>query len=130
MVRHHQHLRLAVMLYVRYPLSLRQVEDLLFERGIDISHETIRYWWNRFGPLLAGEIRNRLIKRRNYSNWRWHLDEVFVRINGERQYLWRAGREYWQVGRAFHLGALISPHSTRRKHWCPIPQGTLFLLRE
>ena len=49
-------IRLAVMMYIRYPLSLRQVEDLLFERGIDISHETIRYWWNRFGPLLAGEI--------------------------------------------------------------------------
>ena len=46
-------IRSAVMLYVRYPLSLRQVEDLLFERGIDICHETVRYWWNRFGPLFA-----------------------------------------------------------------------------
>ena len=42
-------IRLAVMMYMRYPLSLRQVEDMLFERGIDVSHETIRYWWNRFG---------------------------------------------------------------------------------
>ena len=50
-------IRLAVMMYVRYPLSLRQVEDILFERGIDISHETVRYWWNRFGPMFAGEIR-------------------------------------------------------------------------
>ena len=48
-------IRSAVMLYVRYPLSLRQVEDLLFERGIDICHETVRYWWNRFGPLFAAE---------------------------------------------------------------------------
>ena len=45
-------IRLAVMMYIRYPLSLRQVEDILFERGIDICHETIRYWWNRFGAPL------------------------------------------------------------------------------
>ena len=50
-------IRLAVMMYIRYPLSLRQVEDLLFERGIDIFHETVRFWWNRFGPLFAAEIR-------------------------------------------------------------------------
>ena len=45
-------IRLAVMMYIRYPLSLRQVEDILFERGIDICHETVRLWWNRFGPML------------------------------------------------------------------------------
>ena len=50
-------IRLAVMLYVKYPLSLRNVEDLLAERGIDIAHETIRYWWNRFGPMFAADIR-------------------------------------------------------------------------
>ena len=83
-------IRSVVMLYVRYPLSLRQVEDLLFERGIDICHETVRYWWNRFGPLFAAEIRKRRIVRRNWSNWRWHLDEVFVRINSGTHYLWRA----------------------------------------
>ena len=49
-------IRLTVMMYVRYPLSLRQVEDLLSERGIDICHETVRFWWNRFGPLVAAEI--------------------------------------------------------------------------
>ena len=99
-------IRLAVMMYIRYPLSLRQVEDLLFERGIDICHETIRYWWNRFGPLLAGEIRNRRIKGRNYSNWRWHLDEVFVRINGEKHYLWRA---------VDHEGEVLEAFVTRRR---------------
>ena len=78
------------MMYVRYPLSLRQVEDLLFERGIDICHETVRFWWNRFGPMFAAEIRKRRVDHRSYSNWRWHLDEVFVRINGETHYLWRA----------------------------------------
>ena len=83
-------IRLAVMMYVRYPLSLRQVEDLLCERGIDICHETVRYWWNRFGPLFAAEIRKRRVHHRFYSLWRWHLDEVFVRINGKTHHLWRA----------------------------------------
>jgi len=50
-------IRLVVLMYVRYPLSLRNVEDLLFERGIDICHEMVRLWWNRFGPTFAGEIR-------------------------------------------------------------------------
>jgi putative transposase len=75
-------IRLAVMLYVRFPLSLRNVEDLLHERGIEISHETVRFWWNRFGPMFAAEIRrNRVSRMRSYSNWQWHLDEVFVKIN-------------------------------------------------
>jgi putative transposase len=54
-------IRLVVMMYVRYPLSLRNVEDLLAERGIDISHETVRFWWNRFGPMFAAEIRKRRV---------------------------------------------------------------------
>jgi putative transposase len=83
-------IRLTVLLYIRYPLSLRQIEDLLFERGIDICHETVRLWWNRFGPMFAAEIRKRRIWHRCYSPWRWHLDEVFVRINGKMFYLWRA----------------------------------------
>jgi putative transposase len=79
------------MMYVRFPLSLRNVEDLLFERGIDICHETVRLWWNRFGPLFAADIRRQCVLRmRGFHHWRWHLDEVFVRINGERHYLWRA----------------------------------------
>ena len=49
-------IRLVVMMYVRFPLSLRNVEDMLFERGIDICHETVRRWWNRFGPLFAADI--------------------------------------------------------------------------
>ena len=69
---------------------MRQVEDLLFERGIDICHETVCFWWNRFGPMFAAEIRKRRIHHGSYTQWRWHLDEVFVRINGETHYLWRA----------------------------------------
>ena len=84
-------IRLAVMMYVRFPLSLRQVEDLLFERGIDVCHETVRFWWNRFVPMFAAEIRRcRARPHRCYSRWRRHLDEVFVKINGEAHYLWRA----------------------------------------
>src|ERR1019366_1252179 len=54
-------IRLAVMMYVKYPLSLRNVEDLLSERGIEISHETVRFWWNRFGPIFAAEIRKKRV---------------------------------------------------------------------
>ncbi len=56
-------IRLVVMMYVRYPLSLRNVEDLLFERGIDICHETVRFWWNRFGPMFAAEICKKRVDR-------------------------------------------------------------------
>jgi hypothetical protein len=67
------------------------IEDLLFERGIDLSHETIRFWWNRFGPMLAGEVRPRRVGyMRGFRHWRWHLDEVFVKINGETHYPWPA----------------------------------------
>ena len=99
-------IRLAVMMYVRYPLSLRQVEDLLFERGIDICHETVRFWWNRFGPIFAAEIRKRRIRHRSYSRWRWHLDEVFVRINGKMHYLWRA---------VDHEGEVLEVFATKRR---------------
>jgi len=95
-------IRLAVMMYVRFPLSLRNVEDLLHERGIDICHETVRYWWNRFGPLFAKEIRKkRMHPFPNHSNWKWHLDEVFVKINGETHYLWRAVDHEGEVLEAF-----------------------------
>jgi putative transposase len=84
-------IRLAVMLYIRFPLSLCNVEDLLHERGIEISHETVRYWWNRFGPMFAADLRRKRVDRmRGRKHWRWHLDEVFVKINGVTHYLWRA----------------------------------------
>jgi putative transposase len=84
-------IRLVVMMYVKYPLSLRNVEDLLAERGIDVCYETVRFWWNRFGPMFAAEIRRKRVDRmKSYTHWRWHLDEVYVKINGEMHYLWRA----------------------------------------
>jgi putative transposase len=100
-------IRLVVMMYVRYPLSLRNVEDLLFERGIDICHETVRLWWSRFGPLFAGEIRKRRVQEmRQHTHWRWHLDEVYVRINGEMRYLWRA---------IDHEGEVLESYVTRER---------------
>jgi putative transposase len=100
-------IRLAVMMYVRFPLSLRNVEDLLHERGIDISHETVRFWWNRFGPLMAREIRKRRSQQlRQVTQWRWHLDEVFVKINGETHYLWRA---------VDHEGEVLESYVTRTR---------------
>jgi len=99
-------IRLAVMMYVRFPLSLRNVEDLLHERGIDICHETVRFWWNRFGPMFAAEIRKRRVEGMLSSRWRWHLDEVFVKINGERHYLWRA---------VDHEGEVLESFVTKRR---------------
>ena len=78
-------------MYVQYPLSLRNVEDLLAQRGIDICHETVRLWWNRFGPMFAAEIRKKRVDAmRAYTQWQWHLDEGYVKINGQMHYLWRA----------------------------------------
>lgn len=101
-------IRLAVMMYIRFPLSLRQVEDLLHERGIDVCHETVRAWWNRFGPIFAAEIREkRVASMRRRIQWRWHLDEVFVKINGETHYLWRA---------VDHEGEVLESFVTKRRN--------------
>jgi putative transposase len=95
-------IRLAVMMYVRFPLSLGNVEDLLHERGIEVSHETIRFWWNRFGPIFAAEIRRRRLDQvRGSPQWQWHVNEVFVKINGECHYLWRAVDHEGEVLEAF-----------------------------
>ncbi len=79
------------MMYIRFPLSLRNVEDLLHERGIDVCHERIRLWVDRFGTFFARTIRKRRSQdMRQVTQRRWHLDEVFVKIAGETHYLWRA----------------------------------------
>ena len=79
----------------------------MHERGIDISYETVRFWWNRFGPLFAAEIRKKRVSQmRAYSNWQWHLDEVFVKINGETHYLWRA---------VDHEGEVLESFVTKRR---------------
>jgi putative transposase len=76
----------AVWLYFRFPLSLRNVEDLLVQRGIDVSYETVRRWSVKFDLAYAKMLR----KTRPRADVRWHLDEVFVSMNGKSMYLWRA----------------------------------------
>ena len=77
----------AVWLYHRFGLSFRDVEDLLAQRGITVTYETIRQWCGRFGPVYARRLR----RRRGRQGDTWHLDELFVNIQGRQQYLWRAG---------------------------------------
>ena len=99
-----------VLMYVRFPLSLRNVEDLLIERGIDICHETVRLWWNRFGPLFAADIRRQRVSRmRGFRHWRGHLDEMYVKINGEMHYLWRA------VDQKARFSKATSPRPAKRR---------------
>ncbi len=76
----------AVWLYFRFPLSLRDVEDMLSQRGIDVSYETVRRWSSKFGLAYARKLR----RSHPRADTRWHLDEVFVSINGKNVYLWRA----------------------------------------
>jgi putative transposase len=84
-------IRLAMMMYIRCPLSLWNVEDLLQERGINISHDAVRYWWNWFEPIMAREIKKRGSQQlRQVTQRCWHFDEVFAKISGEPHCLWRA----------------------------------------
>jgi len=95
------------MMYVRFPLSLRNVEDLLHERGIDVCHESVRLWVDRFGTYFASKIRKRRSEAmRQVPQWRWHLDEVFVKIRSEMHYLWRA---------VDHEGEVLEAYVTKRR---------------
>ena len=76
----------AIWLYLRFTLSYRDVEDLLAERGLDVSHESVRRWVVKFGPMIARRLRG----NRPRPSDRWHLDEMVVRIAGKHMYLWRA----------------------------------------
>ena len=127
-------IRLVVMMYVRFPLSLRNVEDLLFERGMDICHETLRHWWNRFGPMFAADIRRQRVSRmRGFRHWRWHLDEMYVKLNGEMGYLWRAVDHEGEVLESYitrtspevHEEDAEAPRLTRGDHhrWATLLQG-------
>ena len=95
----------AVWLYHRFCLSFRDVEDLLAQRGVTVTYETIRQWRQRFGPVYARRLR----RRRGRRGDTWHLDEVFVTIQGRRQYLWRAVDEDGDV-----LDILVQSHRNRR----------------
>jgi putative transposase len=95
----------AIWLYLRFTLSLRDVEDLLAERGVAVSYETIRRWVNHFGPMIAADLR----KRRPRPHTTWHLDEVYLKIDGRMVYLWRGVDAEGEV-----LDVLVQ--SRRNKH--------------
>ena len=95
----------AVWLYHRFCLSFRDAEDLLAQRGVTVTYETIRQWCQRFGPVYARRLR----RRRGRLGDTWHLDEVFVTIQGRQQYLWRAVDEDGDV-----LDLLVQSHRNRR----------------
>jgi putative transposase len=95
----------AIWLYLRFTLSFRDVEDLLAERGIAVSYETVRRWVNHFGPMIAADLR----KRRPRPGTIWHLDEVYLKIAGRMIYLWRAVDSEGEV-----LDVLVQ--SKRNKH--------------
>jgi putative transposase len=100
-------IRLAVMLDVRYPPSLRNVEDLPHDRRIDVTHETVRFWWSRFGTIFAAEIRRSWVQAmRHIRHRRWHLDEVFVKISAVKHDLWRA---------VDHEGEVLESFVTKRR---------------
>ena len=90
----------AVWLYHRFALSLRDVEDLMLARGVVVTYETIRSWCAKFGPDYAAQLR----RRRPRPGDKWHLDEVFIRINGKIHYLWRAVDQHGNV-----LDILVQP---------------------
>ena len=95
----------AIWLYLRFTLSLRDVEDLLAERGVAVSYETVRRWVNHFGPMIAADLRKRRLK----PHATWHLDEVYLKIDGRMVYLWRAVDAEGEV-----LDVLVQ--SKRNKH--------------
>src|ERR1700737_247145 len=78
----------CVWLYFRFPLSFREVEELMLERGVTVSYETVRRWCGKFGQSYAHALRRR--RPRPRPGDKWHLDEVFIKISGELKYLWRA----------------------------------------
>ena len=90
----------AVWLYARFTLSFRDVEDLLAERGIDVSNETVRRWFLKFGRLIAGNLR----RSRPRASARWHLDEMVIKIRGRNHWLWRAVDDEGEV-----LDFLVQP---------------------
>jgi transposase-like protein len=95
----------AIWLYLRFTLSYRDVEELLAERGLDLSYETIRRWVLKFGPAIARRLRS----RRPRPGDRWYLDEMVVRITGRRMYLWRAVDQEGEI-----LDLLIQPRRDKR----------------
>ena len=108
----------AIWLYLRFTLSYRDVEELLAERGLDISYETVRRWVLKFAPSIARRLR----QRRPRPSDRWHLDEMVVRIAGKRMYLWRAVDHEGEV-----LDMLVQ---SRRNAWAALRLMRKLLLKK
>src|SRR5216684_600003 len=111
----------AIWFYYRFTLSLRDVEERLAERGIEVTYETIRQWGIEFGPAIARDLRS----RRPRPHARWHMDEMFVLIRGKRMYLWRAVDREGEV-----LDCLVQPRRNSLRGWvgivcCGSPQPTM-----
>ncbi len=107
----------------RFGLSLRDVQELMAERGVEVSHESIRAWCERFGPTYAKRLRHRQPRPGD----RWHLDEVFIKINGKQRYLWRAVDQHGNI-----LDVLVTSRRNAKaakrffkkllKGWCYVPR--------
>lgn len=97
----------AVWLYARFTLSFRDVEDLPAERGIEVSNETIRRWFLKFGQLIFGNLR----RGRPRASARWHLDEMVINIRGRNHWLWRAVDDEAEV-----LDFLVQPRAAPDRH--------------
>ena len=94
----------AIWLYLRFTLNYRDVEELLAERGVEVSYETVRRWVVKFGPAIAGNLR----RLRPKPSPRWHLDEMVIRVSGKLMYLWRAVDDEGEV-----LEVLVQPQRDR-----------------
>lgn len=133
----------CVWLYFRFPLSFREVAELMLERGVVVSYETIRRWCDKFGQAYANELR----RRRPQSGDKWHLDEVFIRINGRQHYLWRAVDQHGNIldvlvqsrrnalaakkfFRRLLKGLEYVPLSTVPEHWTTLGPAKLTHLRQ
>ena len=105
----------CVWLYHRFPLSFREVEELMVVRGVIVTYETIRQWCAKFGPVYAAGLR----RRQPRPGDKWHLDEVFLTINGRRQYLWRAVDQDGNV-----LDILVSVQARRQGRQAVLPANS------
>ena len=114
----------AIWLYLRFALSFRDVEDLLAERGIALSYETVRRWVNHFGPMIAADLRKRRLK----PHTTWHLDEVYLKIDGRMAYLWRAVDAEGEVLDVLvqskrNKRAALNGHGVPHRPFKPDPEG-------
>jgi putative transposase len=112
-----------VWLYFRFPPSFREVEELMLERGVIVSYESIRRWCVKFGQQYANTLR----RRQPRPGDKWHQDEVFIKINGERKYLWRAVDQDGNV-----LGLLVHNHRDKaaaKRFFRPLMKTTAMVPR-